>query len=132
MKPTYYGVQKLIASQTTKVPTEEINVPALIETFENNQDKQLPADWLELYGRIEKIYTELFTKGGLSQETLDNTSFEVLQFAHENIDDNFDEFDVKPQPSDGRNYYYEYARSFGSEMSGAKMKQHLDEECDFI
>lgn len=132
MKPILHGLDRLIASQTTRVPTDVIDVPALVATFERNIDRQIPDEWTTRYKEISDIYKELFTKGELSQETLDRVPFETLEIAHEHISRDLSILLDTPQPTSGRDYYYEFARSLSVEKAAANMKEHLDEECDFI
>lgn len=68
MKPTLHGINQLSNVIVTRIPSDKINVNALIETFESNQDKATPTEWLQQYDEIASIYKILFTEGELPQE----------------------------------------------------------------
>lgn len=132
MKPTLYGIDQISSVIVTRIPSEKINVDALIETFENNLDKATPADWLRQYGDISSIYKVLFTEGELPQEMLDTMPPETLEIACENIEEDLEELIARPTNSSGRDYYYEFGRSLGVELQASRLKEHLSEDCDFI
>lgn len=132
MKPTLHGIDQINNVIVTRVPSDKINVDALIQTFESNMDKSLTTEWLKEYHKISSIYKVLFTNGELPDEMLKNTSYEILEMAAENITHDLDEIVEKPTYSSGRDYYYEFGRSIGVEQQASRLKEHIDEECDFI
>ncbi len=132
MKPTLHGINQLSNVIVTRIPSDKINVNALIETFESNQDKATPTEWLQQYDEIASIYKILFTEGELPQEMIDKTSHEVLEMACEHISHDLEELIEEPTTSNGRDYYYEFGRSLGVEEQASKLKEHLAEDCDFV
>ncbi|MES9681652.1 hypothetical protein ABWK22_01725 [Gottfriedia acidiceleris] len=132
MKPTLHGFDEVCDVIVTRIPSEKINVNALIDTFHNNLDKVTPSDWIERYGKISTVYKTLFTNGELPEEMLESTSHEILEMAAEHIADDLEELANKPRQSNGRDYYYEFGRSLGVEKQASELKEHISEDCDFI
>lgn len=134
MQPTLHGLEQIQKNNVVieKIPTDKVNVTALIDTFETNMDKAKNHDFMTRYATIAAIYHELFTTGDVSDATTEELSFELIEITSEHIDGEIEEYMKKPAVSSGDNYYYEYARSFGVEQQASQLKEHLDSECDFI
>ncbi|MFE4029242.1 hypothetical protein ACFX4N_24095 [Priestia sp. YIM B13551] len=132
MKPILHGLDQLKISGVERVPTEKVNVKSLIDTLEANYDKKVPEDWMNEYYQIAEIYKVLFSKGFLPDEMMNRYETQILQYAYENIDEDLEDTVNGPHASTGRDYYYEFGRSLGVEKQASVLKEHLDEESDFI
>lgn len=131
MKPILHGLEKFEGSgKIEKVPCEKVNVEALIETFESNRDKAKSLDWIQRYEKIAKIYTSLYTTGRIPADV--SPSDEVFEMAQEHLDRDIMRIMAQPSHSSGMDYHYEFGRSLGVEQQAAQLKEHLDEDCDFI
>ncbi|MEK1828816.1 hypothetical protein AAAC51_06605 [Priestia megaterium] len=82
---------------------------------------------------ITALYHILFSEGDLPPEVLNNTSYEVLQYAYENMDgEDLQDLMQGASSSSGTNYFYEFGRSLGVEVQASRLKEYIDEEHDFI
>lgn len=132
MKPTYHGLSKLAKETTVRISTEIINVDGLIQTLENNQEAQMTQEWLDIFKQVTAIYNELFSTGKLSDKTLDNTSYDILQYAMECIPHHEDVMSFEPEADAVGEYFYEYRRSLGVEALSSLLVPHIPDDCDFI
>lgn len=132
MKPTLHGLEQMKVSTTVKVPAEKINYDNLINTLESNQDKAIPEEWLEYYQLVSTIYKELYTKGKISNQLLEQMPYDVLEMAADSIEDELDAYFFVARSNHGRDYFYEFSRSIGMDMQGSKLKERISDECDFI
>lgn len=132
LKAKMHGMSS-IANNEVKVQSEKLNLVGLIATFEANLDKQPQKDWMVQHEEITALYNILFSEGDLPPEVLNNTSYEVLQYAYENMDgEDLQDLMREASSSSGTNYFYEYGRSLGVEVQASRLKEYIDEEHDFI
>ncbi|UOE58154.1 hypothetical protein [Cytobacillus oceanisediminis] len=132
MRPTLHGINRLSNVTVEKVLTEKINIQGLINTLEANRDKAIPEDWSQHFQVISTVYTHMFTDGELPPDLVRGLDYSYLEMAQEGLDHELDILMAGPKQMDGRIYYYEYARSLAVEKQASELKEHLDEDSDFI
>ena len=130
MKPIFYGINERNEDQFIKVPCEKVNIEKLLCTFENNLDKAVPEEWLNIYPKVTSIYKTLYTTGSLPDDLEIEDIY--LEYAEEDIMNDIEEILAKPRYTGQLNYHYEYIRSLAMDMQASRLKEYLDEECDFI